>query len=130
MAVQSFAGTWPLLSFLYTVGRTPRTGNQPVARPLPIHIITQTQNKRTQISMPPVGFESTIPVFEREKIVHALDRAATLIGTIKRTHYKTVEIITVILCCHKAGNARSTNTVEVHLFYEPGYAIYWAGKFT
>jgi hypothetical protein len=28
--------------FFYTVGRTPRTGDQPVARPLPIHRTTQT----------------------------------------------------------------------------------------
>jgi hypothetical protein len=28
--------------------------------------------------MPRVGFEPTIPVFERAKIVHALDRAATV----------------------------------------------------
>jgi hypothetical protein len=31
--------------------------------------------------MPRVGFESTIPVFEREKTFHALDRAATVIST-------------------------------------------------
>jgi hypothetical protein len=30
--------------------------------------------------MPQVGFESTIPVFERAKTVHALDRAAIVIG--------------------------------------------------
>jgi hypothetical protein len=30
--------------------------------------------------MPQVGFEPTIPVFERAKIVHVLDRAATVIG--------------------------------------------------
>jgi hypothetical protein len=30
--------------------------------------------------MRPVGFELTIPVFERAKIVHASDRAATVIG--------------------------------------------------
>jgi hypothetical protein len=30
--------------------------------------------------MPQVGFEPTIPVFERVKTVHALDRAATVIG--------------------------------------------------
>jgi hypothetical protein len=41
---------------------------------------TQTQNKRTQTSMPRVGFEPTIPVFERAKTVHALDRAVTPIG--------------------------------------------------
>jgi hypothetical protein len=31
--------------------------------------------------MPQVGFEYTIPVFEREKTVHVLDRAATVIGS-------------------------------------------------
>jgi hypothetical protein len=30
--------------------------------------------------MPPVGFEPTIPTFERAKIVHELDRAAIVIG--------------------------------------------------
>jgi hypothetical protein len=34
----------------------------------------------TQTSMPRVGFEPTIPAFERAKTIHALDRAATVIG--------------------------------------------------
>jgi hypothetical protein len=69
-------------SFLifYAVGRTPWTGEQPVAVSLPAHRTAQTQNKLTQTSMPHVGFEPTIPVFERVKTVHALDRAATAIG--------------------------------------------------
>jgi hypothetical protein len=41
-----------------------------------------TQNKRTQTSMPRVGFEPTIPVFEWAKTVPALDRVATVIGTL------------------------------------------------
>jgi hypothetical protein len=41
---------------------------------------TQTQNKRTQTSMPRVGFESMIPMLERAKTVHAFDRATTGIG--------------------------------------------------
>jgi hypothetical protein len=65
---------------LYTVGRTPWTEDQPVAVPLPSHMRAQTQIKRTQTPMPQVGFESTILVFERAKTVHALDRAATVIG--------------------------------------------------
>jgi hypothetical protein len=36
--------------------------------------------------MPPVGFEPTIPVFERAKTVHVLDRAATAIGALLTTH--------------------------------------------
>jgi hypothetical protein len=61
---------------LHTVGRTPWTGNQPVARPPPTQR-TQTQNKRTKTSM---GFEPMIPMLERANTVHALDRAATVIG--------------------------------------------------
>jgi hypothetical protein len=33
--------------FFYTEGRTPWTSDQPVARPLPTHRTTQTQNKHT-----------------------------------------------------------------------------------
>jgi hypothetical protein len=75
-------GSWPLFQFfiLHTVGRTPWTGDQPVARPQPTHRTTQTQNIRTKTSMPWVGFEHTIPAFERAKTVHALDRGATATG--------------------------------------------------
>jgi hypothetical protein len=82
MAERPFVGPWPLFNFLilYTVGSTPWKGDQPVTRPLPTHRTTQTQNKRTQTSMPRVGFELTVPVSERAKAVHALDRTATVIG--------------------------------------------------
>jgi hypothetical protein len=36
---------------LYTIGRIPWTGDQPVARPLLTHRTTQTQNERKQTSM-------------------------------------------------------------------------------
>jgi hypothetical protein len=58
---------------LYTVGSTLLAGDQPVTRPLPTHRAIQTQNKRTQTSVPRVRFEPTIPVFERAKTVHALE---------------------------------------------------------
>jgi hypothetical protein len=83
MALQPFVGPWPLLQFrnLYTAGRTPWTGDQSVARPLPTHRTTQAQDKRThKYKCLWVGFEPTIPGFERAKTVHALDRAATVIG--------------------------------------------------
>jgi hypothetical protein len=77
-----FVGPWPLVQYfiLYTVVRTPWTGDQPIARPLPTHRTTQTQNKRTQTSMPWVGFEPTISAFERAQTFLALVRAATVIG--------------------------------------------------
>jgi uncharacterized membrane protein len=84
MALEPFVGPWPLLQFfnLYTDGRTRWTGDQPVSRPLSTHRRTQTQNKRTQTFMPRVWFKPTTPVFERVKTVHALARAATVIGLI------------------------------------------------
>jgi hypothetical protein len=83
----STALCWALANFfqffnLYTVGRTPWRGDQPVARPLLTHRTTQTQTKRTQAFVPRVGFEPTTPMYERAKAVHALDRAATVIDLI------------------------------------------------
>jgi hypothetical protein len=57
-------------------------GDQFVAGPVPTHRTTQTPNKRTQTSKSWVGIEPTIPVFERAKTVHALDRVATVIGIV------------------------------------------------
>jgi hypothetical protein len=61
---------------IHAVGGTPWTGDQPVARPIPTHRTTQTQNKRSQTSMSRVGFQPTTPAFERAKTVHAWDRTA------------------------------------------------------
>jgi hypothetical protein len=83
MVLQPFAfglGSFFSVLIIYTIGRTPWTGDRPVARPLATHRTIQTQNKRTQTFMPWVGFEPTIPAFERAKTVHASDRAATVIG--------------------------------------------------
>jgi hypothetical protein len=87
IGLQQPFGPWPLFQFLnlYKASRTPWSGDQPVARPLSTRRTTQTQNKCTQTSMPRVGFEPTIPVFEQEKTVHASDRAATVIGGYKHS---------------------------------------------
>jgi hypothetical protein len=75
---------WALALFqflnLYTVGRTPWMGDQPVARPLPLPRTPQTQNKRRETSMPWVEFEPPIPAFQRAKTVHALDLSASANG--------------------------------------------------
>jgi hypothetical protein len=52
-----------------------------------LHTEQHKQNKRTQISMPRVGFEPTIPVFERTKTVHALGRAATVVSQLEAYRY-------------------------------------------
>jgi hypothetical protein len=85
MVLQSFC--WALAassvsSSFYTVGRTPCTRDQPVARPIPTRKTAQTQIKRTQASMPREGLEPTIPVFEQEKTVYALYCVVTVIGAL------------------------------------------------
>jgi hypothetical protein len=59
-----------------TVGRTPL--DERPARRRDLYLTTHNTHKR-QISMPPAGFELTIPVSERPH-THALDRAAKGIG--------------------------------------------------
>jgi hypothetical protein len=68
------------LDLFQTIGRTPWTGDQPVARPLPTHRTTQTQkNTHThQTSIPEVGFEFMITASEQAKTVHASDYSATV----------------------------------------------------
>jgi hypothetical protein len=62
------------------------------------------QNKRTQTTMPWVGFELTIPVFERAKASHALDRAATVIGTKIKNNLKIkASFGTRWSCCRGSG---------------------------
>jgi hypothetical protein len=48
-----------------------------------LRIEQHKHRKNTQTSMPRVGFELMIQVFERTKTVHALERAATEIGNYK-----------------------------------------------
>jgi hypothetical protein len=83
----SIYGSTALCWTFYTVGRTPWTGDQTFARPLPAHRTAQTQNKRIRTCM---GFEPTIPMFEWAKTVHALDRAATVIDKAWRSFLSTV----------------------------------------
>jgi hypothetical protein len=76
MALQPYIGPWPLLH-LHTVGRTSWTGDQPIARLLPTHRTTQTQNTEFMIR---VVLKPTIPAFERAKTLYTniFDRAPPL----------------------------------------------------
>jgi hypothetical protein len=74
-------GPWPLFQFLnlYTVGLL-GWGISPSQGHYYLHTKQHKQNKRTQTSMPRVGFEPMIPAFEWAKTVHGLDCAAIVIG--------------------------------------------------
>jgi hypothetical protein len=60
--------------------------------------------------MPWVGFELTIPAFEREKTIHALDRAATVIGEslIARTKY-------AVSCLYKRCEKMTTDILDIKI---------------
>jgi hypothetical protein len=75
-------GLFSFFSFLIfnKVRRIPWTGDQPVARPLPAHRTTQTQNKHTDIHASS-GIRTHDPSFRASEAVHALDRAATVTGS-------------------------------------------------
>jgi hypothetical protein len=47
--------------------------------------------------MPRVGFEPMIPVFEWAKTVHALDRAANMIGTLQKMNKGNADPASVCL---------------------------------
>jgi hypothetical protein len=105
------------LLILCTVGRTPWTGDKPAARPLPTHGTTQTQNKCTHTSMPWLGFEPTIPVFQRAKRVHALDHAATVIGCRAIIQFNSIQFFIYLRAELNSrwpitGSARKTNTTN------------------
>jgi hypothetical protein len=104
-AIQPFIGRWPLFQFLnlYTVGRIHWTGDQPVARPLPTHRTTQTQNKRKERAMSRVVFEPTTTVFERAKTFHVLDRVAAVVGK-QGTSQIQIIIAMRFACVRSAAN--------------------------
>jgi hypothetical protein len=62
-----------------TVGRSPWNSDEP-CRKAATYTEQYKQKKRGQTSMPRVGFKPAIPMFERAKTFHALDRAATVMG--------------------------------------------------
>jgi hypothetical protein len=83
MALQPFVEPWPLfqlLDLLHSRWDSFDGGSARRKAATCAHRTAQTQNKRTQTFMSQVGFEPTIPVFERAKTVHALDRASTVMG--------------------------------------------------
>jgi hypothetical protein len=75
----STAFSWALVAFqflnLYIICRTPWIGDQSIARPLPIHRINAYRHLCLEWDSKP-RFQFS----ERVKTVHALDRAAAVIG--------------------------------------------------
>jgi hypothetical protein len=65
-----------------TISRTLWTGDQPYLKAA-TYPRRHKQQKREQISVPQVGLEPTIPVFEQAKMFHASDRAAIAIGQVE-----------------------------------------------
>jgi hypothetical protein len=63
------------------------------------HRATQTQNKRTQTSIPQARFEPMSPVYERVKTVHALYRATTDRHMYETTQSKSLRLLITRVSC-------------------------------
>jgi hypothetical protein len=79
-----FGRFFSFLMYIQTIGLIGR-GISP-SKDRYIYTEKHKQNKRTQTSMPRVGFEPTIPVFKRAKTIQTLERAATVIGLLIREY--------------------------------------------
>jgi hypothetical protein len=64
----------------YTDGRTPWTGDQPVARPIPANNNTNTINAQNTDIHVLSGIRTHDPSVRAGEEVYALDRTATMIG--------------------------------------------------
>jgi hypothetical protein len=81
MALVPLVGAWPLYQFLDPIhSREDSLDGGSAHCKAATYIQNNTNRINAQTSMPGVRFEPTIPAFEREKTVHALDDAATVIG--------------------------------------------------
>jgi hypothetical protein len=87
------------LSYTQSVGLLERVISQSQGRYL-THRKTQTQNKRTQTSMPRVESEPMIPAFERAKTVLDLDCAATVIVKLLIQYLEMDHLLLLPNCCH------------------------------
>jgi hypothetical protein len=92
MALQPFLGPLPFSQFLDLFTQSVVLLGRVISPSQGLSTYTQdiikTQNKRKETSMPQVGFEPKIPMFERTKTVHASDRAATVFGYRYYTYIK------------------------------------------
>jgi hypothetical protein len=76
--------------------------------------LTQTRNKHRQTFMPSVGFEPTIPVFERKKTFHALACADNVIGFV-------ISVLTLFYLFQFTN--KSTCALSIFLRYVPIIAM-------
>jgi hypothetical protein len=77
--------------------------------------------------MPRVGFEPKIPLFKREKTVHALDRAAAVIGLSMRFPNKNhTSIFHLTHACHMScpvQHANMRNVVNIPTLPDEKYEV-------
>jgi hypothetical protein len=95
-------------------------GNQPVARPLYLHKGQHKQNIHTQTCMLRVRFESTIPVLQRAKTVHASDREVTaecIILNEKCATYFTNHLVADLILCFVKMKEGLSDILALCMFY-------------
>jgi hypothetical protein len=134
MALQPIVGPWPLLQFrnhFYTVGKIPWTSDRPIARPLPKHRTTQTQNKpnrdiyalsgiRTHDTNGRAGEDSSClrPRGHSDQPCHIIQKTTVEIFTAVKTSVVTLS------ACSSVPSSLSRNCydkhIKRHMFYYMG----------
>jgi hypothetical protein len=94
MALPTNSGLRPLIQFCNHFSQTVTLLGQVISPSQGRYLNAEHKHRINtythQTSMPWVGFEPTIPASERAKTVHALDRAATVIGSYYITNTNTI----------------------------------------
>jgi hypothetical protein len=111
MAVQTF-GPWPLFQFLglYTVGRTPWTGDQPVAGPLP------TRTHDTSVRVGEDGHCNRLPNTHCKISVRIADVSEMLAVSFffirRRAHARTLPLLTYYKATGRRDPCQSQRETE------------------
>jgi hypothetical protein len=113
---------------LYTVGRTPCTGDQPVARPLPTHRTTHTIKPHNTDNHTLSGIRTHNPSIRASENSSSLDRAATVVGCsimqaynictaqiIIMIQFDSIYLFTCILNSPEANYKASTRGKNIHI---------------
>jgi hypothetical protein len=96
---------------------TPWTGDQPVWSSPPMQENMKTET--TQTSMPRVGFEHTISVFERAETFRALHRAVTVVGYNRDyiMHFHRLQFSYICQMCSSCTCALHSCQTFIIIFY-------------
>jgi hypothetical protein len=112
-----------------TIGTTPWTGYQLVARPQPVHKYRKTHTQHKHLtSLLWVGSKSTVTASARAKRVHALDGSATVTRNVTIILYETIIMRAVFYGCETSVSDVKGWSQAEGVWAQGGGGIIWTEK--